>query len=131
MKPGPRALYIELKRRYNGRNNGEIILSHRQAAEALSVNRNTVGGWFNELIARGFIWMTQGPYLGPSGIGQASVWAIAEEPTMDMKPARKTFMSWRENQKPRQKNGTARPEKQDAEGEVSPPNVSRVLKIVT
>jgi DNA-binding transcriptional MocR family regulator len=95
MKPGPRALYIELKRRFNGRNNGQIILSHRDAAEALAVHRNTVGAWFEELEARGFIWMAQGPYLGPSGIGQAALWALAEEMTLDMKPARKTFMAWR------------------------------------
>ena len=97
LKPGPRALYIELKRRYNGRNNGQIVLSHRQAAEALNVNRNTVGAWFAELQERGFIWMAQGPYLGPSGIGQAALWALAEEQTADLKPARKTFMQWRKN----------------------------------
>jgi len=131
MKPGPRALYVEIKRRYNGRNNGEIILSHRQASVALNVNRNTVGAYFEELQARGFIWMTQAPYLGPSGIGLASVWAIAEEPTMDMKPARKTFMEWLETQNPRQKNGTARPENRDGNGADSPAKPSRVLKTVT
>jgi len=39
-----------LKRRFNGRNNGTIILSHRQAADALNVHRNT---GFEELEARG------------------------------------------------------------------------------
>ena len=131
MKPGPRALYIELKRRFNGRNNGQIILSHRQAAEALAVHRNTVGAWFEELEARGFIWMAQGPHLGPSGIGQAALWALAEEMTQDMKPARKTFMAWRENQEPRTKTVPPRHKKQDAEGEVSPAKASPVLKIVT
>lgn len=131
MKPGPRALYIEMKRRFNGRNNGAIILSHRDAAKALNVNRNTVGAYFEELQARGFIWMTQGPYLGPSGIGQASVWALAEEMTPDMKPARKTFMQWRAKQEPRTKTGTARPENRDAAGQVSPAKPAPVLKIVT
>jgi DNA-binding transcriptional MocR family regulator len=131
MKPGPRALYIELKRRYNGRNNGAIILSHRQAADALNVHRNTVGAWFEELEARGFIWMAQGPHLGPSGIGQASVWGLAEEMTQDMKPARKTFMEWRENQEPRTKTVPPRHKRQDAEGEVSLAKPSPVLKIVT
>ena len=54
MKPGPHALCIELKRRFNGRNNGAIILSHR----------NTVGAWIEELQARGFIWMTNDPHFG-------------------------------------------------------------------
>lgn len=53
LKPGPRALYIELKRRYNARNNGKLVLSHRQAAEALGVHRNTIGPWFDALIDRG------------------------------------------------------------------------------
>ena len=34
LKPGPRALYVELKRRYNGVNNGSIYLSHRDASKA-------------------------------------------------------------------------------------------------
>ena len=97
MKPGPRALYVELKRRFNGSNNGRIFLSHRDAAKALNVHRNTVGPWFEELQERGFIHMTQGPHLGPSGIGLASVWALDEEQTADMKPARKGFTRWAKN----------------------------------
>ena len=53
MKPGPRALYVELKRRFNGSNNGAIYLSHRDAAVALNVHRNTVGPMFRELERRG------------------------------------------------------------------------------
>jgi len=63
LKPGPRSLYIELKRRYNGSNNGRIILSHREAAEATNSHRNTVGAWFTELERRGLIAMTQAPHL--------------------------------------------------------------------
>lgn len=94
MKPGPRALYIEVKRRFNGSNNGEISLSHREAAKALNVNKNTVSAYFDELVERGFIRMTVGPHLGPSGIGQASKWALEEEATKDGKPAGKAFMRW-------------------------------------
>ncbi|MBS1300776.1 hypothetical protein [Loktanella sp. SALINAS62] len=95
LPPGPRALYIELKRRFNGTNNGSIYLSHRDAATALAVHRNTVGPWFRILEERGFIYLTQAPHLGPSGIGKASVWALAEEPTPDGKPARKTFIKFK------------------------------------
>jgi len=105
LPPGPRALYIELKRRYNGANNGEIILSHRDAAAALNVHRNTVGPWFKELEERGFIDMTQAHHLGPSGIGKASVWALGELPTRDGKPAEKRFMAWRQKRSPAQKAG--------------------------
>lgn len=106
LPPGPRALYIELKRRFNGANNGKIILSHRDAAAALNVHRNTVGPWFKELEERGFIAMTHAPHLGPSGIGKASVWALGEMPTPDGRSAEKRFMSWQKKQKPRTKNRT-------------------------
>lgn len=76
LRPGPRALYIEIKRRFNGVNNGRIILSHRDAAKALAVHRNTVGPWFRDLEERGFIRMTQVPHLGPSGVGMTSHWAL-------------------------------------------------------
>ncbi|UWQ14194.1 hypothetical protein K3556_14995 [Aliiroseovarius sp. M344] len=93
LKPGPRALYVELKRRYNGRNNGEIFLSHRDAAKALNVNRNTVGGYFSELQNKGFIRLTRGHCLGPAGIGQAASYALTEE-TLNGCSCSKEFMSW-------------------------------------
>ena len=97
LKPGPRALYFELKRRFNGSNNGKIVLSHRDASKALNVHRNTVGPYFDELEARGFIFQTRGAYLGPSGIGQSALWALAELPTIDGKQARMLLKSWRQN----------------------------------
>lgn len=116
LPPGPRALYIELKRRYNGANNGSIYLSHRGAALSLNVHRNTIGPWFRELEKRGFIFLTQGPHLGPSGIGRASVWGLAEEPTPDGRPALKTFMRF---QNPRTISVHPRHNKEDASRGVS------------
>ena len=117
LKPGPRALYIELKRRFNGRNNGHIILSHRSAAAALNVNRNTVGSYFSALVERGFIRETRGHCLGPSGVGEAAHWALEELPLCEGQAPPKSFMRWRqgdrEKQNPRTKNRTPRPEKQD------------------
>jgi len=112
MKPGPRALYIELKRRFTGANNGQIFLSQRDAAKALNVTKDTATGYFRDLIERGFIAMTEGGHLGPSGIGQAAKWALQEEP-IDGKPATKGFMAWREKQNPVQKIRTARPKNLD------------------
>ncbi|MFT6296951.1 MAG: hypothetical protein ACJAWC_000289 [Yoonia sp.] len=91
---GPRCLYVELKRRYTGSNNGEIKLSHREAANLMGTSKNTVGRYFRELENRGFIKMTRMHCLGPSGIGQTSTWALTECVTSDMKPATKPFAAW-------------------------------------
>jgi len=118
LAPGPRALYIELKRRYTGSNNGRITLSHRGASKLLNVHRNTVGAWFKVLEARGFIAMTQAPHLGPSGVGQTSHWRLTELPTDDMKTPSKDFASWRQIQKPRTKSVPARHTDCDTKGKL-------------
>lgn len=130
MTPGARALYVELKRRFNGSNNGQIFLSHRDAAKALNVHRNTVGKFFRELEQRGFIRLTVAPHLGPSGIGQASVWALEELRTLDGKPAGKAFMRWSKKEKPRTKFVPARHKKQDANGFADAETKQHVTKYV-
>ncbi|MBY6203176.1 helix-turn-helix domain-containing protein [Maritalea mobilis] len=91
-----RALYIELKRRYKGSNNGSIRLSHRDAAELLNLHRNSVGRYYRELEDKGFIRMMEGHHLGPSGIGKTARWALDEYKTdTDGKPALKRFVQWR------------------------------------
>lgn len=106
---GARALYVEMKRRYRGSNNGDLRLSHREAAALLGLHRNSIGKLFSELEDKGFLRMLEGHYLGPSGIGMTARWALDEHPTdTDGKPALKRFMSWRENQNPRTKSVTPR-----------------------
>jgi len=116
LPPGPSAPYIELKRRYTGSNNGRITMSHREAAKLLNAHRNTVGPWFKELEARGFIAMTQASYLGPSGIGQTSHWRLTELPSDDMKTPSKDFASWQQIQKPRTKSVPPRHNDCDTKG---------------
>lgn len=131
LKPGPRALYIELKRRFNGTNNGRIILSHRDAAKALNAHRNTVGSWFSQLEDHGLIAMTQAPHLGPSGIGQAALWALQELPTADGKPAQKGFAAWAKKKKPRTKTMPPRHNGCDTQEQNRADPGNPVLKIVT
>lgn len=130
LKPGPRALYVELKRRFNGSNNGEIFLSHRDAAKALNAHRNTVCTWFDELQQRGFIRLTTPPHLGPSGIGKASKWALEEMPTADGKPAGKSFMRWKAKQNPRTKKVPPRHNECARRAETDETKPATVLKFV-
>ena len=93
LKPGPRALHVEMKRRFNGHNNGEIFLSQRDAAKALNIGRDTAEIYRKELVEKGFIVRTVGHYLGPVGIGQAAKWALTELP-LGGNPATKEFLKW-------------------------------------
>lgn len=107
LKPGPRALYIELKSFFNGRNNGDLFLSHRDAAKALNVSKNTIGGYYSELVEKGFIKSTQLAHLGSEGKGEAAHWALTELPLYG-RDATKDFARWTPGQtKPRPKNGDA------------------------
>lgn len=101
LKPAPRAFYIELKRHFNGNNNGKIFLSHRDAAKNMNVGRDTIAGYYNALVEHGFIIQTRGHCLGPSGVGQSASYALTELP-LGGKPATKEFMQWKK-QKPRRK----------------------------
>lgn len=114
LKPGPRALYVELKRRFNGSNNGELFLSYRDAAHALNVNRKTIGSYFHALTEHGFIVQTQGHCLGPSGVGQSGSYALTEYP-LNGRPATKEFMSFKK-QNPRPKITHSLSQKTDQAG---------------
>ena len=94
LKPGPRALYLEMKRRYNGFNNGELFLSQRDAAKALNVGRDTVELYRRELVAKGFLVKTRGHHLGAAGIGQAALWALTEYSVGTAKPTY-SFKAWK------------------------------------
>lgn len=48
-------IFIELKRRFNGKNNGEIPLSCREAATVAKCGKGTASKKLDELIAHGFI----------------------------------------------------------------------------
>ena len=94
LKAQPRALYLLIKRRFNGSNNGEIYLSHREAAKLLNMHRNSIGTYFDVLIEHGFVKQTTRPHLGPSGVGQAAKWELTELP-VNNRPATKEFIRWR------------------------------------
>lgn len=55
---GARCLLLEIVRRWNGGNNGEIFISVREAADLLGVHRNTAVKLFHELDDKGFTAIT-------------------------------------------------------------------------
>jgi DNA-binding transcriptional regulator YhcF (GntR family) len=50
-----RAIYEQIKRRYNGSNNGFIVYSVRQAADELKISKATAARAFNQLEDHWFI----------------------------------------------------------------------------
>ena len=55
LPPEPRALYVEVANQFNGRNNGRIIYSIRDAKTGLRVGQATAYRAFNALQERGFL----------------------------------------------------------------------------
>jgi hypothetical protein len=97
LKPITRAVLIELKRRFNGSNNGRISYSVRQMAARINCGKDAAGYAFHELIQKGFVRCTS-----PGGFNyklrHASQWELTEE-ECNGKPATKEFMAWRPSEK--------------------------------
>ena len=90
-----RALYILLKQKYRGINNGRIILSVRQACENLHVGKTAAAESFASLEAHGFVEIViRGSFEGRKD-GRATEWRLTEhncDVSGDL--ASKRFMSW-------------------------------------
>ncbi len=96
-----RCLYMEIKQRYNGQNNGDIALSHREAMAALNCSNKPIAEAFRGLLEKGFIkaavigsfhWKAKAPG------GRSTRWIITEvavdQPERSLVPT-KDFMQWR------------------------------------
>jgi predicted transcriptional regulator len=91
-------VYLDLRRRYNGSNNGEIRYSLGVAADRLFLGKATVKRALAELVAKGFIAMTgRGGWLGR----KAATWAVTDKhrgnalPTNDWRQWRPSPVSLR------------------------------------
>jgi predicted ArsR family transcriptional regulator len=84
-------VYVELRRRYNGGNNGDLSLSLDEAARLLHLGKATVARAFAELEAKGFIRMTRrGRWYGR----QATTYAVTDRP-MERNPPTNAWRTWR------------------------------------
>ncbi len=75
--------------------------------------------------------MTRGAYLGPSGIGQAALWALQELPTADGKPAQRGFQTWAEIQNQHTNHAHARSKDRENHADRKYATTGTVLKVVT
>lgn len=76
LTPDARCIFIELKRRYNGKNNGSIGLSYRDAAKSFKGGKDTARTRLRELHEHGFIRMTNKSHKGNR---HATEWLLTTE----------------------------------------------------
>jgi len=103
LSPNAQALYPWLRLEWKGdkaNNNGQIVLSVRQAAKALGVARNTAARAFHDLQAKGFIVMTEMPALGVSGEAKAPKYELTElgTPFAQSNQGRRLYSRWRKGE---------------------------------
>lgn len=99
-----RCLYVEIKRRYNGKNNGAISMSYREAQELVGCSNKPIPAAFRDLIEKGFIKQERrGSFKGTPF---ATTWILTElpqdEPERSLVPS-KEFMSWKPDGRPAKK----------------------------
>lgn len=69
-------LYVELKRRHNGQNNGFITLSYREAAQVINGGKSTAYARMQELQEHGFVRMVN---KGQFQNRHATTWLLTTE----------------------------------------------------
>jgi hypothetical protein len=88
-----RALYLELRERFNGHNNGSIALGNREAGEAINTGKDTARRCFDVLIERGFIVVTADSTFNQKRLSRE--WRLTELPDdRTGHKASKEFASW-------------------------------------
>ena len=93
-------VWIELRTRFNGWNNGRITLSWDEAARILHMGKTTIGRAFDELEEKGFIVMTKrGQWYGR----MASEWAVTDR-QLDGHLPTNAWKNWRAQPKPKNRS---------------------------
>ena len=95
LSPQARAIYIELRQRFNGRNNGRIGLSVREAAELCRMNRDTASKGLKALEELGFV-ETVTPGGFSRKVRHSTEWRLTTDPCdVTGELPSKAFMRWR------------------------------------
>ena len=93
LPPAARALYIEIVKRYNGSNNGRIVMGVRDAAKLIGVSKDIALLAFRFLEDRGFIICTKRGAFSHKTCRDASEWGLTEyDSDYPVQHATKDFM---------------------------------------
>ena len=92
--PVARSVYLEIKRRFNGHNNGEIPLSCREAAELCNVGKNTAAKAFEELRQKGFIQIATEAGFNMKGGRRSRRWRLTDR-DCNGQPASADWRKWK------------------------------------
>lgn len=121
-------LLLELYSLFNGRNNGYLFLSYREAAKRCKMGKNTAGNAFHRLTELGFI-RRRADEPENYSLREANHWILTEH-DFGSRSATKDFMSWRpeENLESRPCSETLCPPSKTKSGENNPhtTQVSRI-----
>ena len=90
LRPISKAVYIELKRRYNGLNNGKISLSLSEAAHILKASKSSISTALKQLETHGFIKLVKKGYFTGR---KASEYALTDE-QLDGYPPTREWRQW-------------------------------------
>ena len=90
LRPISKAVYIELKRRYNGLNNGKISLSLSEAAHILKASKSSISTALKQLERHGFIKLIKKGYFTGR---MASEYALTDE-QLDGFPPTREWRQW-------------------------------------
>ena len=93
LRPISKAVYIELKRRYNGLNNGKISLSLSEAAHILKASKSSISRALKQLETHGFIKLIKKGYFTGR---MASEYALTDE-QLDGYPPTREWKQWQPN----------------------------------
>ena len=96
-------VWFELHTRFNGGNNGRLILSMNEAVEALGIGKGTVQRAFGELQEKGFIVLeTEGSWYHR----RAHEWRLTTKPMQLSKRNEPATNDWRSWRPPKTERGT-------------------------
>ena len=90
LRPISQAVYIELRRRYNGLNNGRISLSLSEAAHILKASKSSISRALKQLETHGFIKLIKKGYFTGR---MASEYALTDE-QLDGHPPTREWRRW-------------------------------------